>query len=870
MADNTQEQSNARSLNELNKSTLALQKEINAAKVEQLALLKKSKSITEAESKAYAKDLKDIGTKIVNLTKQRTIELGLIKEQREELKAQITQYSNIESSIGSISSAMGGLKDDLRNATKLGLDFGTSISNSTEAQRDKYKSASEAGANAISAITSLSQLSKEDAAQIAEYTQEYESQFAVMAKQLEELEAMKEDGRTKQGKAAKQAQQELRAQMGYLDEAFQKASKFSNMQKDVKELYEEMNEELETGNKFFQKLINYGKVFFSSFKGAVTVIGFAVGYIADEFGKINAQIGGGVSQLTGFKSQLTAISLIFGEEAVGAVTEFGARIGNVNKISNDLAFDLSLLPSHLGVSGDEAGKLVNQFGNLQGLSNKVALNTLESTSQLSAANGVIPSQVMKDLAQNTELAATYATGFGDNITKAAIDAARLGVDLSTVEKISNGLLDYQTSVANEMEASVLLGRNLNLQKARELAYADDIDGAMRAALEAAGGINEFNKMDVFQKRAVAAAIGVSVGELKQMTANMEEAKKPVGFLNASFSKMSGVVDSIGTQGLGKWLGILPGIFSLLGNIGFAFNTFGTSLPQIWTGLKKWVTGLFAVKAAQDSVNASTAASSMAGGAGGLTKAGKPDMRYAANKSIAPKMDTSGVDKTSKSVGGAGNNASAMLKGAAALFIAAAAIWILGKALQEFTKIGANEIISLAGALVVVGLALAAFGAFAAPIMLGAVALGFASIALGMFGAALMIVGNGLSTISTPFAMITTNLSTLASLDVTPIYSMAKALTALSASLGLVAGTGGLALPILNGLNGLGLISSPVATGLANTEINATGKAGPDIDGLIQEVKNLTNAILGEELIVQIDSREIARGMRKYLRNSAPV
>jgi hypothetical protein len=140
----------------------------------------------------------------------------------------------------------------------------------------------------------------------------------------------------------------------------------------------------------------------------------------------------------------------------------------------------------------------------------------------------------------------------------------------------------------------------------------------------------------------------------------------------------------------------------------------------------------------------------------------------------------------------------------------------------------------------------------------------------MFGAALMIVGNGLSTISTPFAMITTNLSTLASLDVTPIYSMAKALTALSASLGLVAGTGGLALPILNGLNGLGLISSPVATGLANTEINATGKAGPDIDGLIQEVKNLTNAILGEELIVQIDSREIARGMRKYLRNSAPV
>ena len=862
MADNTQEQSNARSLNELNKSTLALQKEINAAKVEQLALLKKGKSITEDE----AKNLKDITEKIVNLNKQRTIELGLIKEQREELKAQITQYSNIESSIGSISSAMGGLKDDLRNATKLGLDFGTSIANSTEEQKDKYKSASEAGANAISAITSLSQLSKEDAAQIAEYTQEYESQFTLMAKQLEELEAMKEDGRTKQGKAAKQAQQELRAQMGYLDAAYQKASKFSNMQKDVKELYEEMNEELGAGNKIFQKLINYGKVFFSSFQGAVTVIGFAVGYIADEFGKINAQIGGGVSQLTGFKSQLTAISLIFGEEAVGAVTEFGARIGNVNKISNDLAFDLSLLPTHLGVSGDEAGKLVNQFGNLQGLSNKVALNTLESTSQLSAANGVIPSQVMKDLAQNTEFFAKYAKAGGKNISDAAIEAARLGVDLSTAAEISDGLLDYQTSVAAEMEASVILGRNLNLQRARELAFQGKGAEAMKEAIKQAGTLAQLEAMNPIEREALAKAIGVTGDKLRQMIANEKEAQKPVGVMTSSFNTMSGVVDYIGTTGFGKWIGILPGIFSLVGNIGFAFNTFGTSLPQIWTGLKKWVAGLFAVKAAQDSVNASSAGSSLAGGAGSLTRARDSAGRFTSNKSIAPKMDTSGVDKTSKSVGGAGNNASAMLKGAAALFIAAAAIWILGKALQEFTKIGANEIISLAGALVVVGLALAAFGAFAAPIMLGAVALGFASIALGMFGAALMIVGNGLSTISTPFAMITSNLSTLASLDVTPIYSMAKALTALSVSLGLVAGTGGLALPILNGLNTLGINGLPVG-GTATNTTQTTAGGSTDLSGLITEVKNLTNAIKAEALIVNIEGREIARGMRKYLKNT---
>jgi hypothetical protein len=869
MADNTQEQSNARSLNELNKSNLALQKEINAAKERQLALIKKENELKKTSGKLdekEAKELKEITTNLVVLNKQRALGLTLAKEQRDELKIQMTQYSNIESSIGSISSAMGGLQTDLRNATKLGIDFGTSIANSTEAQSDKYKSANSAAANAISAITSLAQLNKEDAAQIAEYTQEYQNQYTIMLQQLKELQDMKDDGRTKQGKAAKEAQAQLIAQMKSLDEAYIKASKFANMQKDVKELYEEMNEELGAGNKFFQKLINYGKVFFSSWTGAMTVIGFAAGYVADEFGKINAQIGGGFAQLVGFKSQLTAISLILGEEAVGAVTEFGARIGNVNKISNELAFDLGLLPARLGVSGQEAGVLVNEFGNLSNLSNEVALNSLEAASQLAAANGAIPSQVFKDLAQNTELFAVYSKNGGKNLQDAAINAARLGVDLSTAGKISDNLLDYQTSVANEMEASVILGRNLNLQRARELAYAGDINGAMNETLKAAGGIAAYDKMSPIEKRALAAAIGVSNQELLQMIANEKEALKPVGAMTASFNTMSAMVDQIGTTGFGKWLGILPGVFSLLGNIGFAFNTFGTSLPQIWTGLKKWVSGLFAVKAAQDSVNASSAGSSLAGGAGSLTKARDSAGRFTSNKSIAPKMDTSGVDKTSKSVGGAGNNASAMLKGAAALLIAAAAIYVLGLALQQFTKIGANEIISLAGALVVVGLALAAFGAFAAPIMLGAVALGFASIALGMFGAALMVVGNGLSSISSPFGMITENLSVLSSLNITPIYGMATALTALATSLGLVAASGGLALPILSGLNELGIAGVPVG-GTATTTTQTTTGGSTNVAGLIEEVKKLTNAIMGEELVVNIDGREIARGMRKFLKNS---
>lgn len=863
MVDTNQELSDNRSINEIIKSNVALKKQINEERAKELALIQKQNREASGLNDTEKELLKKSKERQASLNTELKIQQELIKTQRAAIQQQVTEYANVESSIGSISSAMGSLKDNLTAATKLGINFSNTIANGSESSKDSMRQASAAGAQAISAITSLSALNKEDSAQRAEYTQEYKSQYAIMAEQLSELESLREDGRTRQGKATKQSIAELQIQMSLLDEAFEKADKFSNVQKDIKELYEEMYDELGAGNKIIQKGINYAKIFFSSITGAMTVIGFAVGYLLDGFGKINAQIGGGFTNLVGFKSQLTAISLILGDEAVGAVTEFGARIGDVNTISNSLALDLSLLPNHLGVSGEEAGKLVNQFGNLQGLSAELALNSLEATSQLAAANGVAPSQVMKDVAQNTEFFAKYSKDGGKNISEAAIQAAKLGVDLSTAAEISDGLLDYQTSVAAEMEASVILGRNLNLQRARELAFQNDSAGAMKEAIKSAGTLAQLEAMNPIEREALAKAIGVTNDKLRQMIANEKEALKPVDGMTSSFNTISAAVDQIGTTGLGKWAGGLTGFVTSLGQIGMGLNQIGINLGDLSKKTYTWIGSLFKAKAAQDSVNASTTASSMAGP---LAQARDSKGRFTSNKSIAPKMDTSGVDKTSKSVGGAGSNASAMLKGAAALLIAAAAIYVLGLALQQFTKIGANEIISLAGALVVVGLALAAFGTFAAPIMLGAVALGFASIALGMFGAALMIVGNGLSSISSPFGMITENLSTLASLDVSPIYSMATALTTLAYSLALVAASGGLALPILSGLNELGIAGVPVGGTATNTTQTTTG-GSTDLSGLITEVKNLTNAIKAEALIVNIEGREIARGMRKYLKNT---
>ena len=105
--------------------------------------------------------------------------------------------------------------------------------------------------------------------------------------------------------------------------------------------------------------------------------------------------------------------------------------------------------------------------------------------------------------------------------KTATEAAKLGLNLGTVSKISESLLDFESSIEKQMEASVLLGRQLNLDKARQLSFMDDQQGMMQEILRQVGGEAEFGRLKGFQRRALADAVGVSVSELSRLAKQKE-------------------------------------------------------------------------------------------------------------------------------------------------------------------------------------------------------------------------------------------------------------------------------------------------------------------------------------------------------------
>jgi len=146
---------------------------------------------------------------------------------------------------------------------------------------------------------------------------------------------------------------------------------------------------------------------------------------------------------------------------------------------------------------------------------------------------------MKDIANSAEEIAAWTKDGGNNIADAAVQARQMGVSLSTTAKVAEGLLDFQSSIGKEIEASVLIGRQLNFQKARELALSGDIAGATKNIVDQLGDEADFNALNLIQRKALADSIGVSVSELSKMVSASDKLTLSGAMATSSFEDLLG-------------------------------------------------------------------------------------------------------------------------------------------------------------------------------------------------------------------------------------------------------------------------------------------------------------------------------------------
>lgn len=79
--------------------------------------------------------------------------------------------------------------------------------------------------------------------------------------------------------------------------------------------------------------------------------------------------------------------------------------------------------------------------------------------------------------------------------------------------MASQLLDFEQSIARELEAELLTGKDLNLEKARLLALQGKNTEAAAEMARQVGGTAELSRMNVLQQEALADAVGLSRDEL---------------------------------------------------------------------------------------------------------------------------------------------------------------------------------------------------------------------------------------------------------------------------------------------------------------------------------------------------------------------
>lgn len=558
------------------------------------------------EAETYAKLISQIRSETQklsqlnkNLIEGDKVQVELIEEQKkkvEELRARYKKYTDelrdtnaiVEAQVDGLSSiaqtvrSMPEMYEHFKEGLNDSLGIAGNIANSLndikdEGLKDMVSEFSSGLQTSITNLSDIAQLNKEDKEELNFKSQALKNQYDYLTKLLPLIQESSE--------LSDEQKIQFQQSLASLQKMTVEAAKFANQSEEYKEVFGELIEDVSKIGKGFRKVAAGIELFLSSTRNRLALVAFGIGELAHHFAEVNKELGVGMTQMLGLKTQASLLSIILGEESGKAVIDLAKHLGDAHHLTTGMSIDAALLAANYGMSAEEAAFMSVAFGEMQGLSYDIGKNTSAYVKELALANYVAPAGVMKDIAGNTEFFALFSKDGGKNIGDAAVAAARLGSGLETVGKMADHLLDYQSSIQDEMEASVLLGRELNLGKARELMYQGNIEEGMKAALEAAGGINEYNQMDYYQRQALAKALGVSNAELQQMVAHEETLNGMHGVGNQLYSRTGEILTAMGNSLTGK---IFQGMSALLigaGQLNMGLTAMGTSLMGLLNPLK---------------------------------------------------------------------------------------------------------------------------------------------------------------------------------------------------------------------------------------------------------------------------------------------
>ena len=225
---------------------------------------------------------------------------------------------------------------------------------------------------------------------------------------------------------------------------------------------------------------------------------------------------------------------ITGTKVLKTFTELNKQFGTIVEFSGENLVTTTKLIETLHIGAEASGNLA-AAAHATGKDFEENYKTILSSSyelQRQAGTQVDLRAVLEETGQVTGQIRANFGGSTVEIAKAVTNARLLGTEMGTIAAAGKQLLDFESSITKEMEAEMLLGRDINLERARAAALTGDQVTLQNELAREMGSFEDFTKMNVIQQEALAGAMGMSADQIADMLFNQETMNKSAKELRA--------------------------------------------------------------------------------------------------------------------------------------------------------------------------------------------------------------------------------------------------------------------------------------------------------------------------------------------------
>ena len=300
-----------------------------------------------------------------------------------------------------------------------------------------------------------------------------------------------------------------------------------------------------------------------------------------------------------------------------AMAELNNATGLVAEYSADALETQIMLTKQFGLQADEAAGIYK----LSVLNNTTASATNKSMVEafVAARNQFrVGANFKQVMAEAAKVSGQLAANLGYNperITKAIVAMKAFGTTLDQTKSQGESLLNFESSLENELKAELLTGQQLNLERARAAALQGDQVALAKELANQGMTLEKFQKMNVLAQKSYAEAIGLSADALSEQLQKQKlaiESGKSLAQLteeealeaqkrqtiqdkfNNAIEKLQDIIGNLVAGPLGTFLDILTNALTLVNGILWPIQKMFEFTTWIGNTIGGWLDALGAV------------------------------------------------------------------------------------------------------------------------------------------------------------------------------------------------------------------------------------------------------------------------------------